>query len=173
MLGEGKLVTLKAGTKEITCHKMRQAGTVSPGGLAEATELHFSECLTNQTGCDPHTAGAPNGLIVFKNIPTALTLREVASGGGVKIVAEEYKSNPTTKEFGTVEFSTLAGGSCSEFPTSKYKGQFAGEVLNATEEINFPEPELKGNTFEVFGKAGSIVARFTQMLANGGKLTAS
>ncbi|MGA8364915.1 MAG: hypothetical protein WB709_10390 [Solirubrobacteraceae bacterium] len=109
---------------------------------------------------------------MFKNFPMALTLREPSGGGAAKI-ADEYKQNATTKEFGTVDFTALAGGSCSEFPTTRYKGQFAGIVENATEEINFPEPELKGNTLEVFGKAGSIVGRFTQMLSNGGVLTAS
>ncbi|MGA8364917.1 MAG: hypothetical protein WB709_10400 [Solirubrobacteraceae bacterium] len=172
MLGEGKLFTLKAGTKEITCHKVIGVGTVSTGGVDEATDLHFLECLTNQAGCDPHTAGAPNGLILVQNIPTLLTLR-VPAAGGAAVIADQYSQNATTKEFVTIEFTALAGGSCSEFPTTKVKGQVAAEVLNATEELNFPEPELKGNTLEAFGKAASLVGRNTQMLANGGKLTAS
>ena len=136
VLSEGKLFTLAAGAKTVTCHKVTDVGTALTGGRDLASEIHFLECLTGQAGCDVHSHGAPNGLILVTNIPTLLVERETA--GKVKVLADEFKSNPTTKEFVTLLFLALAGGSCSEYgSTTKVKGQVAAEVKG--EELVFPE----------------------------------
>ena len=136
ILSQGGLFTFAAGAKTITCHKVTDRGLVLTGGRDLANEIHFLECLTGQAGCDVHSHGAPNGLILWQNIPTLLVDRETI--GKVKILADEFKSNPTTKEFVTLLFLALAGGSCSEYGTStKIKGQIAAEV-KGEELVIFP-----------------------------------
>ena len=164
VLSQGKLFLFIAGARIITCHKVTDRGLVLTGGRDFTNEIHFLECLTGQAGCDVHSHGAPNGLILWSNIPTLLVDRETS--GGAKVIADEFKSNPTTKEFVTLLFLALPGGSCSEYGTSsKVKGQIAAEA--AGEELRFPEPELKGNTLEFFGVAAGLFGTETQMYTNG------
>jgi hypothetical protein len=89
------------------------------------------------------------------------------------VLADEFQENPTTKEFITLKFLAETGGSCSEYPETKVKGQVAGKVNNATESLEFTEPELAGNTLEAFGKAAKFFGTAKQELANGNKLTAN
>ena len=66
--------------------------------------------LNGQAGCDVHSHGAPNGLILVTNIPTLLVDRE-PSGGGTPKIADEFQSKTVgaTKEFVTLLFLALAG----------------------------------------------------------------
>jgi hypothetical protein len=169
VLSEGGLFILVAGARVIDCETVRDLALLLTEGRDFAHSIHFLNCKTAQAGCDVHSHGAPNGLILWPNIPTLIVERENAAKE--KVLADEFKSNPTTKEFVTLLFLALAGGSCSEYGTStKIKGQIAAEIKS--ELLVFPNPELKGNTLEYFGVAGKIFADETQMLTNGGVLSA-
>ena len=148
------------------CKKVTDVGTVGPGGVDELN-IHFLECGTSQAGCDVSSPGAPLGLIQLNNIPTLLTLRENPTTKK-QVIADEFKSNATTKEFVKLVFHALPGGSCSEWPETTVKGQVAAETNG--ELLNFTNPELAGNTIEAFGKAAKFVGDANQMLTNGGKL---
>ena len=121
------------------------------------------------------TAHQENGFILVPNIETKLVERE-PKGGGAQKLADEFKSKPAPlNEFVTLKFEPEAGKSCSEFPETKVKGQIAGEVItlaNGNTEINFPSPELKGNTLEFFGVAATLTGRSEGELENGGAFRA-
>ena len=105
------------------------------------------------------------------NIPTVLVERE-PSGGGARKLADNFEQNPTTKEFVTLVFA----GTCSEYPETEVKGTVAAEVINLTNgniELNFPEPELKGNTLKAFGVAAKLTGRVREELENGWAFRAS
>jgi hypothetical protein len=168
VLSEGGLFVLVAGARVVDCEKLTDSGTVLPAGVDFAKEIHFLNCKTAQAGCDVHSPGAPNGLILVSNVPTLLVSRENAAKEPV--IADEFKSNPGTKEFVTLLFLALAGGSCSEYGTeTKVKGQVAAQAVG--ELLVFPNPELKGNSLEAFGVAAKLFGDDTQMLTNGGKLS--
>jgi hypothetical protein len=172
VLSEGGLFQLIAGAKVVDCEKVTDSGTVLTGGRDLAAEIHFLNCKTGQSGCDVHSPTAPNGLILVANVPTLLVERENSSK--VKVLADEFKENATTKEFVTLLFLALSGGSCSEYGTeTKVKGQVAAVVNNGTESLEFTNPELKGNTLEAFGVAAKLFGTDKQMFTNGGTLTAS
>ena len=121
------------------------------------------------------TAHQENGFILVPNIETKLVERE-PKGGGAQKLADEFKSKPAPlNAFVTLKFEPEAGKSCSEFPETKVKGQIAGEVItlaNGNTEINFPSPELKGNTLEFFGVAATLTGRSEGELENGGAFRA-
>lgn len=161
-VSSGGVFTLVAGGKTITCQKVADTGTITGGkpGTDLAAEIRFTECKTGQTGCLVKTAGQANGTIVVVNIPTVLVERE-PSGGGAKKLADEFKENATTKEFVTLKFEAEAGKSCSEYTETKVKGQVAAETVTGTGELNFPSPELKGNTLKAFGIAAKLTGKVT------------
>jgi hypothetical protein len=182
VVSEGGEFKLTVETKVITCKKVTDKGTITGGspGTDLAAEIKFTECKTAQTGCLVKSAGQPNGTIVATNIPTVLVERE-PGGGGAKKLADELKENATTKEFVTLKFEAEAGKSCSEYPETKVKGQVAAETVTGTGELNFPSPELKGNTLTAFGKAAkltgkdtqAVVQAFTETVAEGWAVRAS
>jgi hypothetical protein len=174
VVSEGGLFQLVAGTKIIDCETVHDVGTVGAADKGEATEIHFLNCKTNQTGCDVHSGGAPNGLVLATGIPTLLVERE--NTANEKVIADEFKSKTvgSTKEIVTLLFLALSGGSCSEYGTStKVKGQVAAVVNNATDSLEFTNPELKDNTLEAFGVAAKLFGTDKQTLTNGGTLTAN
>ncbi len=156
----GGTFTLTAGTKTVTCSSLAGAGTVGTEGTGLATEIKLTNCTTGQSGCLPLTAGQTKGTVLWTNVPTLLTERE--NSGKEKVLADELKENPTSKEVGTLKFEAESGKSCSEYPETKVRGQDAAEVKNATESLLFPSVELKGNTFEAFGKAAKLTALIEQ-----------
>jgi hypothetical protein len=173
VLSEGGLFQLVAGAKVVDCNKVTDVGLVLTGGRDLAHEIHFLECKTNQAGCDVHSHGAPNGLILVTNIPTLLVTKK--NSKGEEVLADEFKSKTVgaTKEFVTLLFLALAGGSCSEYGTeTKVKGNVSAVVNNATESLEFTNPELTGNTLEAFGVAAKLFGNDKQMYTNGGALTA-
>ncbi len=164
----GGELTLLSGTKSITCQKVAGTGNVSPGTMGLAKEIHLLECTAGGApNCDPHSAGAANGLISIKDTLMELGLHETS--GKEKIVADEIKPNATTKEFTTIEFTALTAGACESYPTTKVKGNINAAVTTL-EELEFPSPELAGNTLEAFGKIAKLDGFFKQVLVGGGEL---
>jgi hypothetical protein len=168
-LFEGKLFILTVAGKEIDCGTVSGTVDIFPGTKSLILDVHFLECVTSLPGCLVHSPGTPNGLILIGDLPAELVLAETHTG--VKVLANEVKENPTTKEIVKLEFSADPGDNCTGFPATKVKGHIASEVRNAKEELNFPNPELKGNTLEAFGAAAELTGGVKQMLTNGGTLT--
>jgi hypothetical protein len=170
---KGGRQTLSAAGKNIQCEEIQGTGDVQPGagGKGEVT-LHLSKCTTEKTGCQVHSAGEPNGTITMANIATDLIIAETTKG--VKLIAQELKENPKTKEFTTLDFEGATETSCSFFGKSaKMKGSVGAEISNTTESYFFPSPELEGNTLEMFGLAALWDGeQIKQELTGGGKLTA-
>ena len=161
----GGTFTLAAGVKKITCTALTHKGFVETGGKDEATEIKFTGCTTSQAGCSVKTAGEPNGTLKLTELDTLLVERKPAGGGAAKL-ADEFKPDPPHTAFVTLKFE----GTCSEFPETEVTGQMAGFVENATEELNFPSPELEGNTLRAFGKAAKLAGKLKYKLVNGGNL---
>ncbi len=177
VLSNGGLFLLAAGTLSIHFKKATGVGTVSPNGLDFATEIHFLECSTGATNCDVHSivggASSPEGLIVVTNIETELIETENPATKK-QVLADLFKQKTVagTKEFVTLGFTALAAEACKEYPETKVKGSVAAKVNNATEELEFPKPELAASSLTAFGKAATLTGNATQMLTNGGALTA-
>jgi hypothetical protein len=162
---------LTAGGKVITCKNISSAGTITgtKPGTGEATTITFGECTTTEALCKVKSAGSPNGTIVVKNVTIKLVERE-PNGGGAKKLAAQFTENATTKEFVTLKFE----GTCPNYPETKVLGQVAAEVINLTTgeeigdgELNFPSPELKGNTLKAFGVAAKLTGKSIQELVEG------
>ncbi len=160
----GGLAILEAGSKIIDCEKSHGLILILAGGRSFVHDIHFLNCITSESGCLPHSVGAANGLILLVNVPDLLVGRKPA-GGGAEVTADEFKENPTTKEFITLKFL----GTCTNFPETKVKGQVAGQTTG--ELTLFPTPELEGNSLEAFGKAAKFLAHFKNTLVGGGELT--
>jgi len=160
--GEFKLA---AGTKTITCTSVTDTGNAEASGKGKAKEIKFTGCKPGQSGCNVKSEGQSNGTIVVSEIPTQLVERE-PSGGGAKKEADNFEAKMNAKgekEFVTLKFEAEAGKSCSEYPETKVKGSVAGETINSggAVELNFPNPELKGNTLEAFGVAAKLTGKDT------------
>ena len=173
----GTTYVLTVGTRVITCTGAADAGTITGGTPGtDSISVLFYGCTTSQVGCLVMTAHQGHGIILVPNIPTVLVERE-PKGGGAKKLADEFKEKAATKEFVTLKFEPEAGKSCSEFGSeTKVKGQVAGEVINLANgngEINFPSPELKGNTLEAFGTTATLTGRSEVELENGWAFRAS
>jgi hypothetical protein len=170
VLSEGGLFIFETGPKIMDCEKVTDLTLLFTNGTDLTHSLHFLNCKTGQAGCVVHSPGAPNGLILWPNIPSLIVERE--NSAKEKVLADEFKENPTTKEFVSLVFLALAGGSCSEYGTgTRLKGQIAAQISG--ELLVFPNPELKGNTLEFFGVASRLFGDETQMFTNGGVLSAS
>jgi hypothetical protein len=156
---------LKVGTLTISCTEVTNKGTITGPGKDLAENITFTGCTTGTTGCAVHSPGQPNGTIVLTNIPTKLEQRLV---GEEEILVDNFEQNATTKEFVTLEFS---GEPCkaAKYVTTKVKGNVAAEVKNLANgevELDFPEPELPGNTLEAFGAKALFISRDELSLEN-------
>jgi hypothetical protein len=168
VLSEGSLFVLIAAGKEVHCEKLKDIADISPGTKSLILDLHFLECVTAIPACLVHSKGAANGLILVGDAPDELVLAE--THGGAKVLADEFKENPTSKEFVTLEFEPEASCKPSGYVTTKVQGHVDGEVSG--ELITFPNPELKGNTLSAFGAAASLFGDDKQMFTLGGTLSA-
>ena len=163
----GREVTLAIGAKAVTCTAITDTGNIKAGGKGEATEIKLNGCLANAGKCTAESPKAAEGTIIIKGIPTQLVERE-PSGGGTAKLANELKENTTTKELFTLEVDEH-GAACPGFPNGRIKGQIAAEVINLANgevELNFPSPELKGNTLEYFGLAAKLIGKDEVSLEN-------
>jgi hypothetical protein len=164
---------LTVGTKVITCTGVTDTGTITGGkpGTDLVTEAVFTGCTTSTTGCAVHSPGQPNGTIKLKlKLPTKLEQRKTSLGA--EVLADNFEGGA---EFVTLEFS---GETCKAagFVTTKVTEAIAAEVKNLANgevELNFPEPELMGNTLKAFGVAAKFKARIEVSLENGWSLRAS
>jgi hypothetical protein len=178
--GETREVTSKAGEYKflvfghsITCGASEVVETIIGGkpGTGKAT-LVFHKCSTEEVGCEVRSAGGTFGTIEFTSLPTKLEERKTS--GGTNVLAENIESKEvgTTKEWGTLEFK----GTCSEYPTGKVKGAYAGELRNlagGSVELNFPNPELQADELGYFGVSMKFTGRSEGKLVGGGTLTVS
>jgi hypothetical protein len=168
----GGVLELVAGPKATKCTGLTGKGTVKTGGSSELAEMKATGCKTGQPGCKVRTMGQPYGTVVMSGIPGLLVEREKPTHETV--LAQELKRNPTSLEFMTLQFAPEPGQTCSEYGIeTRINGQVAGVVRNATEEVEFANPELKGNTLEGFGVAMKLFTAYTQKLTLGGSLTAN
>ncbi|MGA8363643.1 MAG: hypothetical protein WB709_03900 [Solirubrobacteraceae bacterium] len=174
VLSSGGEFKLESSIVTLACKSVHDIGTVGPGAADEATSIHFLECITNKANCDVSSEGAPIGLILVTNIPTLLTLKETSLG--VKVVADEFKENATRKNFVELLFTSLVAKACEPIPElATIKGIISAEAKNIAGgevELNFPKPELKGNTLNLAGVASKLFGKDTQMLTNGNLLSA-
>jgi hypothetical protein len=157
-VSKGGVFTLTAGTKVVTCKKVKDEGNSEELGKDEATNITFEECSTSESKCLVKSKGGTNGTVVVTSVPTQLVER----GGKL---ADEFKENATTKEFVTLQFEKEGGGACATLPETKVKGQVAAECINLANgeiELNFPNPELPGNTLNAFGVASKLTGKVTE-----------
>jgi hypothetical protein len=177
--------TLTAGTHEIKCTTVLVIVDFQAGGKTLVKRIWFDGCtLPNETTCKVKSKGkATAGNINVADIPDKLVERETSGGAKKNVLSDnfEQKLHAGTKEFVTLEFGTTessAGtgkfahkvltGTCTKYPAeTKVKGNVAGEVL--TEELNFPSPELKGNTLEAFGEPAKFVGKIKVSLEEPGE----
>jgi hypothetical protein len=164
----GGTVMMAIGGKIIRCTSVTGKGSVKDKG-AGTVGTTFTGCTANSGQCAVKSVGAPakSGEIILTGLSTTLTERETSKN--VKVLAEEVKDKAKPKEWVTLEFK---GGekACFGWFTFKVKGKYAAEVVNSTESMNFPTPELRGNTLEGFGVAMTLVGNVKQTLVGGGVL---
>ena len=161
--GEFKLA---GGGQESVCKHVTNTGEIEPGGQSKTT-LVFTEC-TNGTGkCEAFAPAANDGKGTIE--VSGITDQLVERGGKL---ADEFKENTATHEFVTIEFEVPGTEACAETPTTKVKGQVAGECKNITvagqgeTELVFPNPALVGNSLEAFGVKASLFGTATVSLVN-------
>lgn len=182
----GGAFTLKAANKEIKCTAVTDTGNVEATGKGLAKTILFTGCTTNETGCKVKSAGGKqkSGEILVTAIPTQLVER-----GG--LLADEFKAKASgefvTLEFGKVEKIEHAGEATEKrtletnctgvigYPhTTKVEGQIAAKVINLANkkevELEFPNPQLAGNTLEAFAVAATLFGIDTQKLTSAGEL---
>jgi hypothetical protein len=159
---EGGETKLTAGGKVVTCTAVKAEGTIKTKGEDEVENgITFTGCTANAGACFAFSPGQPEETIVVSDIDTQLVER----GGKL---ADEFKENDATKEFVTIEFEEKGevgedSKACPGFPTTKVTGQVAALVENVTSgegngdvSLNFPSPELSGNTLKAFGVKASF-----------------
>jgi hypothetical protein len=163
--GEFKLVNTTAG-KEVVCTGVTNTGEVGPGGESENVVLNYTGCTNGPKTCEAFapTSNDGKGEIEVTNVDDQLVER--ATSGGVVVLADEFFSDGT--EFVTIEFEAAGTESCTGFTPTKVKGQVAGECNNLASagevELNFPNPELTGNSLEAFGSAAKLFGSATVKL---------
>jgi len=166
VISSGGVFTLTAGGKTVECTAVTDKGTITGGtpGTDKAEEIKFTGCTANAKKCTAES-GAVKGTIIVKEVPTKLVVI------GTKL-ADEFEENPITKEFVTIKFDE-AGEPCTNFPTTKVKGDVAAEVIAGTGELNFPATPLTVPIhLEAFGVNATLVGKDTQELENGWAVTA-
>jgi len=162
---KGGVFTLTAGTKVVTCKKVTDEGFTEELGKDLATNVTFTECSTSEAKClvKSKEVGGVNGRVVVKNVSTQLF--KGTTSAGAETLADEFKENATTKEFVTLQFEKEGGGACATLTETKVKGHVAAEcknLANGEVELNFPNPELKGNTLNAFGVASKLTGKVTE-----------
>jgi hypothetical protein len=158
IFSKGNEFKLTAGTSVVTCKKVKDEGNTEELGKDEASTITFTECSTSEAKCKVRNKGGTFGTVVVEKIPTQLVER----GGKL---ADEFKENATTKEFVTLQFEKEEGGACPTLPETKVKGQVAAEcknLANGEVELNFPNPELAGNSLKAFGVAAKLTGKVTE-----------
>jgi hypothetical protein len=189
LASETTTFTLTAGTTVIKCTHIESDGILIGGkpGTDLAKFILFTGCTTNVAECKVKSKGNTKaGEILVTDIHTKLVEREKA---GVKnILADnfEQKLHKGSKEFVTLETGKVeevenAGTrfehkilktACTGVPTpSKVTGSVAAKVEG--EKLNFPSPELSGNTLNAFGVAAKLEGVVTQHLQEPGEFRAS
>jgi hypothetical protein len=176
--GKGSAYTFVLFGHKLTCGASEGAETIVGGkpGTGKAT-LVFQKCSTEEVGCEVKSSGGTLGTIEFTGLP--ITLKEDSGPSGEKLIVEniESKRPGTTKEWGELEFEARAGGSCSEYPSAKVKGSYAGKLINlagGSVELNFPTEVLKTEPeLEYFGVRMTFTGKSTWKLVGEGALTVS
>jgi hypothetical protein len=173
----GGMFQLLLGALEVQCTGVTDKGTVNKGGADEATEIKFTGCTTNETGCLVKSAGAPAkaGEIIVTSIPTLLVTGKTSTG--TEVLTDEFKQK-ANGEFLTLETGKKGIASntltelCTNFPhSSKVTGHTSAIVENSTQTLNFPNPELQGNALVLFGKNAKLFGSDKRTLVKGGTLT--
>jgi hypothetical protein len=138
---------------------------IGPAGESEGLKITFTGCTANAGKCDVSSSGiAGDKTVVVNDIDNQLVERKTA--GGVTVLADEFIGQG---EFVTLKFKK----ECLGFVETKVTGQVAGECKNITEggvgkvELNFPKPELQGNSLNAFGKAAKLFGKAKVSLVNG------
>jgi len=168
----GGAFELTGGGSSSDCTAVTNTGEIGPGGESTNVTLKFTGCTNDSKKCEAFAPAANDGTgeIVVSGITDQLVQRETSLG--VKVLADEFKENATTKEFVTIEFEVPGTEECKETPTTKVKKQVAGQCTNITvagqgeTELIFPKPELLGNTLEAFGVKASLFGTATVSLVN-------
>jgi hypothetical protein len=172
---KGGAFTLEVTGKKIKCTSVTDKGTITGGkpGTDLAEEIVFTGCTTSQAGCKVRSTPPPIvafGTIVVTNIKTKL--EEVAGKLVDKFEQKEVENakKEKVKEFVTLEFEAEAGKSCSEFPTTKVKGDVAAEcknLANGNVELVFPKPAIAQTPkLEAFGLAATLTGTVEEELEN-------
>ncbi len=158
-----------------SCKSVTGTARVKAAGAGEATELKFTGCTTNKANCTMYSEGEPVGTLVAADLPTQLVERETAFGS--KVLAEDFEEVKATKRFMTIKFKSEVAKACEPLAEEWWvKGQVLATVTNlagGTVGLNFPKPELKGNTLNVGLGPLKIFGSLTDTLTGGGTLTAS
>lgn len=172
VISSGGTFKLTVTGKTVECTSITDKGDITGGlpGTDLALDIKFTGCTANSKKCEAESPGSgAKGTILVTNAPTLLVVRKTTTG--TTVLADEFKQNPLTKEFVTLEFNEGAS-TCPNFPTTKVKGEVAAEIVTGTGELNFPSPALEGNTLQAFGEEATLTGKDTQELENGWAFTA-
>jgi hypothetical protein len=164
----GSFVMSLLSGKVIECKNTSGKWSIKSKGAGEAKEFLFTGCTVNAKACTVNSVGQPPETIKLSEIKTQLVEREVAATKQ-KVLADEFKENTAKEEFATLQFK-VENHACSGFPETKVTGEVAAEVINSSETLNFPSPQLKGNALFAYGLAMSWQGSFKQSLTGGGTL---
>jgi len=162
----GGAFKLEGGGNSSDCTAVTNTGELEPGGKSK-TSLVFTGCTNDSGKCEEFAPAANDGTGTID--VSGITDQLVERGGKL---ADEFKENATTHEFVTIELEVPGTEACAEAPTTKVKGQVAGESNNITvagqgeTELVFPKPALVGNSLEGFGVKASLFGTATVSLVN-------
>jgi hypothetical protein len=181
--------TLTAGTTVITCTHIVSDGILIGGkpGTDLIKFILFTGCTTNKTGCKVKSKGNTKaGEILVIDIHTKLVERKKGAENNILADNFEQKTRKGVKEFVTLETGEVekveeAGTrfehkilttACAGIPaTTKVTGSVAAKV--EAEKLNFPNPELSGNTLNAFGVAAKLEGKVKVPLEEPGEYRAS
>jgi hypothetical protein len=158
--GEFKLVNTTAG-KEAVCTGVTNTGEIGPGGESENVVLNYTGCTNGPKTCEAFapTSNDGKGVIEVTNVDDKLVERAGK-------LADNFVSDGT--EFVNLEFEAAGTESCANYPPTKVKGEVAAECNNLASagevELNFPNPELTGNSLNAFGGAAKLFGSATVKL---------
>lgn len=167
---DGSTFELTNGVKKSVCTAVTNTGLIikpisDEGKIISSDEvnLKFTGC-TNGGTCEAFAPAANDGTGIIEVTDLDGRLTERKTSGGVAVLADEFFKSDAGNEFVTIDFEVKAtDAECTGYPPTKVKGQVAGQCINLTAageagevELNFPNPELKGNTLEAFGGAAKL-----------------
>jgi hypothetical protein len=181
--------TLTAGTIVVTCTHVTGDAIIKGGkpGTDLAKFILFTGCTVNKANCKIKSKGNTKaGEILVTDIHT--TLLERSKGATNNILADnfEQKTKHKVKEFVTLETGEVEKleeektrfehrvltTACSGIGTpTKVTGSVAAKV--EAEKLNFPSPELSGNTLNAFGVAAKLEGTVKVPLEEPGEYRAS